>query len=335
MAGTVHVVMPPSCLVLVNRASGTVRSDDGCFDRMLRHGALDGAELRVISDPTSIAEITAEALDRPIDLVVAGGGDGTIHTVVNAVMGSRDGSPTPALAVLPLGTANDFARTLGVEDLDTALDAVASVRAGHAGPSGDRGAIEDGGFGVVASDLLRIEFDDGPGQYAVNILLAGFGGRVQEQITPELKARWGPLAYLRGGLSALDESRYHATVRFEDAEAATFEFFNLAAANGRFSGGGYDAAPAARLDDGTMEVLVAAPVDLAGLASLAAFLRKGEHVQHDAVQRYRTTRMRIETEEPLDYSIDGEPRQARGVLVEVLAGALPMVMGPRPAPTPA
>jgi diacylglycerol kinase (ATP) len=260
--------------------------------------------------------------------VVVGGGDGTIHGAVNALVDASDpgAGRAPVLAVLPLGTANDFARSLGVFELEHALDAVAAARAGRA-DAVERGARPaTGDAGVLAADLLRITLDDGDPELAVNIVVAGFGGRVQQEITPELKARWGPLAYLVGGVEAFDGTGHRATLALDDRAPIEIDFFNLAAANGRYAGGGYEAAPDARIDDGTLELVVASPVDLRGLASLASFLSRGEHPEHDAVTLFGARSAVLETADELDYSLDGEARSGRRAELHVVEGVLPVVV---------
>lgn len=305
----------PETLVLINRHSGSVRGDDAALPTVFRHGGLDGAEVRVLGDPSRIPELTARAIDDGTGLIVAGGGDGTIHSVANVLLQERSSTAdpgTPALAILPLGTANDFARTLGVAELDAALDAIARTR--DLGPAS-----------AERYDVIRVVFDDGEPVYAVNVAVAGFGGRVQHEVTPELKARWGPLAYLVGGVGAFEDGGRPATIQVDDGERTKIDLFNLAVANGRFAGGGYEAAPGASPRDGRMEVVVASPVDLRGLAVLASYVGMGRAPEHDAVTLRGATRFRIETDEPLDYSLDGEPHSARRADFQLLEGALPIV----------
>ena len=154
--------------------------------------------------------------------------DGTINAVVNglAVDFSR-----ARLGVIPLGTGNDFARSIHVPiDLNAALEVLAT------------GAEQVVDIVQVTSDRVR---------YFVNVAAGGFSGLVDEQLTEELKRTWGPLAFLRSAAAALpDLAQYRTSLVFDDEGLFEIQAFNVIVANARFAGGGIPIAPAAAINDG-------------------------------------------------------------------------------------
>ena len=194
-------------------------------------------EVRVTWEPGDAARLTAEAVTDAgggkIGCIVAGGGDGTINEVFAAAYTSR----LPAecsLAVLPLGTANDFARSTGIpaQDLTAALRLAATVPA----------------------RLIDVGLVDG--KPFVNLVSGGFGSRVTVETDPNLKKRLGGLAYAITGISHFAElAANQGTFR---AEGFSWEghFLAVAIGNGRQAGGGIRLCPNALIDDGLLDLTI-------------------------------------------------------------------------------
>ncbi|VTS01026.1 diacylglycerol kinase catalytic region : Diacylglycerol kinase catalytic region OS=Herpetosiphon aurantiacus (strain ATCC 23779 / DSM 785) GN=Haur_0128 PE=4 SV=1: DAGK_cat [Gemmata massiliana] len=150
------------------------------------------------------------------DVVAVAGGDGTVHAAANGRVAAR---ARATLAVLPLGTGNDFCRTMAVP-LDS-IEALALLRTGRS----------------RAVDAVKLGGDRTG--FMVNAATGGFSGRVAADVTPDLKAFWGPLAYLRGAVGTVtDPPRYRLTVRFDDGAPKSFDALNVVVANARTAGGG-------------------------------------------------------------------------------------------------
>ena len=163
-----------------------------------------------------------------------GRGGGRRRDLKRVVNGLREDASAVVLGLIPLGTGNDFARTL---ELPTQVDeAIALLLAGH----------------TRAIDLVRVTSDEV--RYFVNVSAGGFSGLVDERLTPEMKKTWGPLAYLRGAAAALPDLRaYRTTVSLDNAESLTLSLYNVVIANGRYVGGGTQIAPQASIDDGLLD----------------------------------------------------------------------------------
>lgn len=226
----------------------------------------------------ALDEVTADAPD----LLVVGGGDGTVSCAAERVAGTDT-----VLVVLPLGTANDFARTLEIpSDVDAA---VRSVLTGE----------------VVDVDLGRV----GPRAF-VNVASMGLSVAVTERLTPGLKRRLGPVAYPVATLAAFRGHRgFSARLEFDDGDHDPVELDDLlqvAVGNGRHYGGGNTVAPNASLDDHLLDVYAIERGRLGDHVSIARLLRSGRFVDHERVHHLTTRRVRVVTDEPLPVNLDGE-----------------------------
>ena len=193
--------------VLYNSNAGSAAQAD--VDAL---GAVPGVELVDCQDPNDTIDAAADAAHSGIDLVVAAGGDGTVHLVANGLMRAGPTADTrPALGVLPLGTGNDLARTLGLPLKASPIEALDALR------RAERHCL----------DLIRVSHDgdDEHTDYAVNVCAGGFSGTVDEILTSEMKQTWGPLAYLVGAVKAMPDlrhggSRNGASSHFSKGEGA-------------------------------------------------------------------------------------------------------------------
>ena len=222
--------MGKTCIIL-NPAAGKIADLDAIVARLAR---LPGAEIRLTGRRGSGARFARTALRKGCDTIIAAGGDGTLNEIINGI----GENPTGArVGLIPLGTGNDFARTIGVPvDLENAIDLIA------AGPT-------------RAVDLVRVTSDEV--RYFVNVSAGGFSGLVHEKLTPKMKKTWGPLAYLRSAAAALPELRaYRTTLALDNTESLTLELYNVVVANGRYVAAGTLIAPEAVIDDGLLDIVL-------------------------------------------------------------------------------
>lgn len=237
-------------------------------------------------------------------IVVAGGGDGTVHEVVNGMLSAPRRVP---VAVLPLGTANDFAHAAGlpVDDLDAALALAAR---------GTPSAIDVG----VAN-----------GRYFVNMASGGIGARATTTTPPALKELLGGSAY---ALTALVESigaegppvHIHTP-----GESFSTPVVVLAVGNARRCGGGHVLAPRALINDGHLDLLVVPDTDherIVHLIADLAELRHGERAPH--FRHFRLAGFSMECEVPIQVNLDGERCEATRFDFSVLPGAVDVVLPP-------
>ncbi len=302
----------PPTLVVLNPASGT-GIDPAEFAADVR-ARLD-CRIAITSEAGDARRRAAEALDAGAERVVAAGGDGTIREVVQGLAdGGRDPHDTPILGVLPLGTGNDLARTLGVPlDLGKAVDLLA-----------DSGATRP-------LDLLRV-VRDGDATWAVNAVILGNGGRVGTVLDNDDKSFWGPLSYLRSAVEvALELEPVRVAWSADDDRWVEAEVLNVVAANGASAAGGVPIAPGASPHDGLLDVAVVDDCSVAEALRIGAALLAGREPDSPVYRRRSARRLRVETRgaEGLPVSVDGEPFQAASVEVSVRPGRLRVV-----APSP-
>jgi diacylglycerol kinase (ATP) len=291
--------------ILANPAAGSLDDRERLTGAVAAAGLAD-AEVRFIGEGGGPAELVREALAGGAATLVAAGGDGTLNRVLNALAPDFDRC---RLGLLPLGTDNDFARTLGVPaDLEGALAVLATG-------------------GSRRLDLVRASAADGA-RYLINTSAGGFSHRVGEAMEPEIKRAWGPLAYMRSAAGAIPELGPFRVRAEVDGEPLRFAAYAVVVANGRFVASGIPVAPRARLDDGLVDLVAFAAVPLAEVAVLTPKTLLGLHLDDERVTFRQARRIAVDAEPEMQFNLDGEPFGPTPVSFEVVAGAVEMVVGP-------
>jgi diacylglycerol kinase (ATP) len=216
--------------------------------------------------------------------IVAAGGDGTLNEVVNGIVGAAH---RPRIGLLPLGTGNDFARTLGLPfSLEENIDI---LRAGK----------------TRTIDIVRVQSKRA--RYFVNVSAGGFSGIVRNKITPEIKRNWGPLAYIRGAAAALPKLHaYKTRIVIDDGEELSTAVYNVVIANGRFVAGGLPIAPEADPGDGLLDVILIPKRSPAEIALLAAEIIMGKHFSSSVVIFRRARKITVRSRPGMWFNVDGE-----------------------------
>ncbi|WP_415714496.1 lipid kinase YegS [Roseibium sp.] len=239
-----------------------------------------------------VARLCREALrdhaEEKIDTLVSAGGDGTLHEVVDAVLKALPENEKPpfSFAVLPLGTANDFARhiRLDPQDIPTCLRFAARASA-------------------KPMDVGEVN-----GCVFVNMATGGFGTQVTSQTDPKLKRALGGAAYLFTGLHRFSE--LSACEGRIEAEGFNWEgaFVALAIGNGRRAGGGIRLCPKAKLDDGFLDLTIL-PMPKSGKVTdlLATLLDRGVDGLNGQLVMRKARNITIQTQKPVQFNLDGEP----------------------------
>jgi diacylglycerol kinase (ATP) len=263
--------------VLVVRNAGSGSAGDVPQDRLAE--ALSPLGDVAFESPESDDELRHAA--EAIELVVAAGGDGTVSRTVGAL---ADRLADLTFAVVPLGTGNDFARTLGMPE-----DPLEAAR-----------AIADGTDRPI--DVWRASASDG-GRLFVNACVGGFPVEVDRRIGDREKQVLGPVAYLTAGartVAAMD--RFTASLdgrRLADCLA-------VGVGNGRSVGGGIRLFPEADPADGRLEACALSATGTVDVAKLGLAVRKGEHLGLDGVVATSGETIRIETDPPIELNVDGD-----------------------------
>ncbi|KAF0865542.1 lipid kinase YegS [Pseudomonas sp. LD120] len=221
-----------------------------------------------------------EALAAGYTQLIAGGGDGTLRDVAEALV---DASTQASLVLLPLGTANDFARAAGV-------------------PLEPAAALE-----LLDTPARAIDLGEVAGQVFLNMATGGFGSQVTANTSEDLKKVLGGAAYLFTGLSRFAE----LSATYAELQGPDFrwhgELLALGIGNGRQAGGGHVLCPDALVDDGLLDIsILPAPQELVG--TLKNLLAEGLGIDNLFV-RARLPWVEVKASRGLDINLDGEPLQ--------------------------
>ena len=246
-------------------------------------------DVRVTWEAGDAQRLVGEALSAGYSHIVAGGGDGTLRDVAEAMgLAGADAS----LALLPLGTANDFARAAGIP-----LEPAAALA-------------------LLNTPAQAIDLGQAGDQLFLNMATGGFGSQVTDNTSEDLKIVLGAAAYLFTGLS-----------RFSELQAASVELqgpdfqwqgslLALGIGNGRQAGGGQVLCPEAVVNDGLLDIaILPAPQEVVGalrdlLAGDGLFIRA------------RLPWVEIKSSQGLDINLDGEPLQADNLRFQARPAAI-------------
>jgi diacylglycerol kinase (ATP) len=291
--------------VIINPGAGSANVGP-TWQRHLSQG--HELRLRATVDPGSARTLARAAADDGADLVIAAGGDGTVTQVVDGLMSARRRVP---LGVLPLGTGNDLARTLGIPLVpDEALEVLLENR-------------------LTQLDVMAVEVDGDLVTYGVNVAAGGFSGEVDEVMSPESKARWGPLAYVWSALKvAPDPPRYATRLVWDGTETETVDALNIVVANARTVAGGRVVAPRANPEDGMLDVVIVRFGSKLDLAGVAARLLGGDYMGSDLVSWRQARSVQISSEPAMPFNVDGELLDRATLRFRILPKALDVVVGP-------
>ncbi|MBA3498608.1 MAG: lipid kinase [Gemmatimonadales bacterium] len=279
-------------LLLVN--PGARQGSEGV--RELR-AALEGHGFALVDDPDAGPERFPELIARhreDVDAVLAGGGDGTLNAAVQGLVGT-----SLPLGVLPLGTANNLARTLGIPP-DIAAAAAIAAR-GHRRRI-DLGLVNDRYFFTTASIGLSVQ--------------------ITEQLSSESKRRWGTLAYAVAAVRVLARApRFHAEISWEGGTRRS-RTLQIVVGNGRYYGQALAVAEDAAIDDARLDLYSLEVRHWWQLLGLLPALRRGSHGEHDRVEAIRGTAFEVRTRTLRDINIDGEVCLRTPATFRVVPGAI-------------
>ncbi len=279
-------------LLLINRGS---RQGEANAEAAFAELEALGVEpvLGDFEQPTDVpASIDAHA--DSVDVVVLGGGDGTINLAAAAIM--RSGL---TMAVLPLGTANDFARTLMIPE--NLVEACANVVQGIDHPV-DLGQVND--------------------VYFVNVASIGLAVRACEYRSDAAKRWFGALGYTSNVFAAFRDTEAFTARVVCDGKRHELHSIQIAIGNGRYFGGGLAVAEDAALDDGRLDLYSLKPQSMASLLSMVPALLRGPDKSIQGGQLVQGAEISVDTNMPMPINTDGEIQTQTPATFKVLRRAL-------------
>lgn len=280
-------------LVVVNRKARSGGADlEPAVESLTR--AFGRPTILDIEEPDELAARLDGACVPEIDRVVVAGGDGTINSALPVLLRVRK-----PLGILPLGTANDFARTLGIP---ADLDAAAAI--------------------VVAGRTRRIDVGVVNRRYFLNAAGIGFSTNLQRELPAWAKRVFGPLAYPIGVIRRWRRHRSFSVLIHGDGAPVRHRVIQVTVANGRFYGGGMTAEQDAQIDDGRLDVVMVLPAEWWRQILSVIGLKRGVYSERAPVVAERRSAFELTTHHPEWIATDGEPSTKTPASFEVLPGAL-------------
>ncbi|MGH6912756.1 MAG: lipid kinase [Geminicoccales bacterium] len=231
-----------------------------------------------------------------VDLAIIGGGDGTLNAAAEALI--ETGLP---LGILPLGTANDLARTLGIP-----ADPVGAARV------------------IAEARIHRIDLGRVNGKHFFNVASLGLSVHVARQLGVEVKRRWGVLGYPLTLWRAISGRRSLPARIVCDGMSMHVRSMQISIGNGRHYGGGMTIAADAAIDDGALDLVIVAPQGVWELMRNLPALLWGRHESARRIRHWRCREIEIHTVRPIAINTDGEVTTHTPAKIDVVPGAIPV-----------
>jgi lipid kinase YegS len=250
------------------------------------------------------ARVVKEALAAGAKRIVAGGGDGTLGAVADALVGKGKKRPRAAMGVLPLGTANDFAHGCGlpVEDLGQCLEIACTRKA-------------------RPIDVGRVN-----GKSFINVTSGGFGAEITATTPVAMKKALGGGAYtIMGFVRAFQLEPYQGRLLVPGEEPLEGSMLMMAVGNNRLAGGGFEVAPKASLDDGLLDLSVVGERAGAPPGRILQELKTPDAPDNQYVLYRQLAEFTIECQQEVHFNLDGEPTVDRRLEFSVLPKHLNVV----------
>lgn len=242
-------------------------------------------EVRVTWEPGDAERYAREAAIEGVETVVAAGGDGTVNSVINGVY-LAETSGHPSIGLIPMGTANDFAKAVGMQGMEPLT------------------ALVD----IVECAPRSIDLGKAAERFFVNVASAGHAAEITAATPQETKNLLGPLAYMLTGLRyAMGVEPWPVRLTGPDFEWEG-KIYGLFVGNNQLAGGGFPVCPNAVLDDGLLDITIIPDMPFEQLIALVGglFLDRSP-LARDNVYYYQLPWFEVRTEQPLQVNLDGEP----------------------------
>lgn len=239
---------------------------------LLRAGGVD------IFEPETGGTPGLTAAAREADLIIVAGGDGTIHHAAPALIDARK-----PFGILPLGTANDLARSLEIP-----ADPLEAARV------------------ILDGRTRMIDLGDVNGEPFFNVASLGVSVELARELTRERKQRFGAFSYVVAGIRALMRARRFRAVIEADGRIVRVRTFQIAVGNGRYYGGGMSVHENCRIGDGRLYLYSLEMRSLWKLIFMAMDFRAGAYGAWEDVRADAGARFVVRTRRPREINADGE-----------------------------
>lgn len=231
------------------------------------------------------------------------GGDGTVHEVVNGMYAYKNAR----LAIVPIGTGNDFIRYFDEYTIDDFRN-LSYLKQGN----------------VMTCDLLSCNQ-----RVCLNIASVGFDARVVQKVDrfKRLPFISGKLAYLLAVFNSFFSSmKFRYALEVDQLPIAEKDYVFVVAANGKYYGGGFHPTPMASLNDGFLDVLTIDTISRFRILGLIQTYKAGEHIDLEIVHHQQAKTLKIKSDHPVVLNMDGETSLEYNPEIVVLPNSLNLVL---------
>lgn len=264
---------------------------------------LEKLGFKLIEESTENPKHLSEVIKRhqhEVDLVIVGGGDGTLNAAVDALVETK-----LPLGILPLGTANDLARTLGIPN---SLPEACQI--------------------IACGEMRPIDLGWVNGKHFFNVASMGLSVKITQRLTKEVKRRWGVFAYAAIALQVIWESRpFSAEIRMKD-QSFRVRTVQIAIGNGRYYGGGMAVVHDATIDDQRLDLYSLEIQHWWQIIPLLPAMRQGRHIRWRGVRALQGTEFAISTRKPRPINTDGEITAYTPATFRVIPKAVSVLVPP-------
>lgn len=261
----------------------------------------DDISVRVTYEYGDVERFVKEAVRDGVKRLIVGGGDGSVNEIVDA-MAKLPRDERPELAILPLGTANDFATACQIP-----MESLEALRF------------------AVSGSTVSIDIAKANDRHFVNMATIGFGAQVTAETPVELKNFLGGGAYtLTGVLQAFNFVPYKGKIKTPDFESDKTGVV-AAVCNGRQAGGGQVLAPKALINDGLLDVVIISKVPLIDMPVFFDEI-KNPSSQGRYVKYFKTPWIEGESEKIIPVNLDGEPYKNKKIRFEIVPNAIDLIL---------
>ncbi len=247
--------------------------------------------------------LAREAVQEGVQTIIVAGGDGTLGEVID---GLGEDLGRVRLGILPTGTGNDFARSLGIgPGIDQAIEVIAR---------GNTRRI----------DAIRAENIKGRKRYFVNVCTSGFHEKTaRERIESAFKGYWGPFGYIAAAIeTAAQLENFRIKLTIMDEPPMDLCGSVIVVANAAYMSAGIPVAPEASISDGKFDLIIFQPTSTSELLSLVPWVMTGTHLECEDVFHRSATRVVIETEPETGFSIDDDTLSGGKITFSVMPRTL-------------
>lgn len=303
----------PKTLLIFNPMADRGRSGQQASDLRAMVDEMGGADWQGTEYPAHATEIAAQAALQGYQTIVALGGDGTVHEIVNGLM-KIEAAHRPRLGIVPMGSGNDFAGGAGIT-MNNQQEAMRRVFTGAPKPV----------------DVARITDGTGRTEYFDNTLGIGFDAAINIR-SRSIQSLQGFMMYLTATLLTIarDFAAPHMKVTY-DGGALDEPLMMITVGNGPREGGGFLTTPESKMDDGLLDFVYIRPVSKVRMLQLVPKVMNGTHVKEKEVKIERTTHLVVDADRALPIHSDGElfaPYEAdvRHVEITLVPGAVQVIV---------